>query len=70
MKWQMFKGALYEKSFKYDWLSLSGHVGVIEIYAITKKLFQKWNYITDKKPLQWKHPDAKLRCKCDGTVDR
>ena len=58
MKWQTFKGAWYEKSFKDDWLNLSIQVGIIEIYAITKKVFNGWNIITDKKPLQRKHPDA------------
>ena len=31
-----------------DWLILSIQVGIIEIYAITKKVFKGWNIITDK----------------------
>ncbi len=49
MKWYTFKGASYEKSFKDDWLNLRIHVGVIEIYAITKIVFKGWKFITDKK---------------------
>ncbi len=50
MKWLTFKGAWYEKSFKYDWLSLSSAVGLIEMYANTKKDFSECTFITDKNP--------------------
>ncbi len=62
----MVTGTWYEN----DWLSLSSQVGLIGMYAITKKVFYEWNFITDKKPLQRKHPDAEIMCKCDGTVER
>jgi hypothetical protein len=38
--WSTFKGAWYEKSFYYDWLSLSIQVGLILIYAISNIVYK------------------------------